>query len=229
MTTPVARHPSGFDYGFRPASYFDNVDRKTLIVASILGEERRKDVQERLASGDFDPLVWGPWLTESKLDNATRKLIGQAHPRFMGGEYLPALEHDEIEIARVVCASLMQDVTSVRARRRGERIYYRVVDEHEGRFELARSWSLKPLTLADLIRLINFSDREEDTMANGLVFSIIDWHIYGHGNPENMRGFISVSSSFYPELTRYFEEAIGQFLAGSLVEQDLPVRGCLTS
>ena len=84
MTKHATRDASGYDYGYRPSSYFGHLDPNTLIVASILGEERRKDVQERLASGNFDPLVWGPWITESKLDDATRKLIGQAHPRFMG-------------------------------------------------------------------------------------------------------------------------------------------------
>ncbi len=68
MTKPVARRQSGFDYGLRPTSYFDNLYPQTLIVASILREERRKDVEERLALGNSKPLVWGDWITESKLD-----------------------------------------------------------------------------------------------------------------------------------------------------------------
>jgi len=52
MTKPLARRLPGFDYGYRPASYFNHLDPSTLVVASILGEERRKHVQERLASGD---------------------------------------------------------------------------------------------------------------------------------------------------------------------------------
>ena len=216
MTKPVARDPSGFDYGFRPDSYFDNLDPGTLIVGSILGEERRKDVQARLASGNFDPLVWGDWLTESKLDDSVRKLIGQADPRFMGGEYLPELAENEIEIARIVCASVMQDVTSVRARRSGKRITYRVMDEHDGKFTVDRSWSRRPLTLGELVRLINCSNQEGDTMATGLVFSILDWNIDATGEPEEMRGFITVSSVFYPDLGRYYDEAIGRHLDGYL-------------
>ena len=42
----------------------------------------------------------------------------------MGGEYLPPLEDDEIEIAQYVYASVTQDVTSIRARRCGKRIRY---------------------------------------------------------------------------------------------------------
>jgi hypothetical protein len=212
MTTPVARRPSGFDYGYRPASYFDDLDPNTLIVASILGEERRKDVQQRLASGDFDPLVWGPWITESKLDDSIRRLIGQAHPRFMGGEYLPALEEDEIEIARIVVASVMQDVTCVRARREGKGIAYRIVNEHENEFTVARKSSTQPLSLGELIDLIEQTNQEGDEKAHGIVFSILDWNLDNADDPEDLRYFISVSSSFYPELGRYYDEAIARYL-----------------
>lgn len=218
MSKPSARRPSGFDYGFRPASYFDHLDPNTVILASILGEERRRDVEQRLASGDFDPLVWGEWLTESQLDDSIRKLIGQAHPRFMGGEYLPALEQDEIEIARIVCASIMQDVTSIRARRSGKRIAYRVVDEHEGKFTVARKWSARPLTLGELIDLIDHSDQEGDEKASGLVFSILAWNLDANDNPEDLRGFTTLSSSFYPGLERYYGEVVDSYLDSLLPE-----------
>jgi len=214
MIKPVTRNLSRFNFGYRPASYFDKLDPQTVIVASILGEERRKDVLERLQSGNFDPLVWSEWITESRLDDSTRDLIGQCHPKYMGGEYLDVLEDNEIEIARIVCASVTQDVTSIRAWRKGKRIAYRVVDEHEGIFELERKWSARPLTLGELIRLINNSDRDGDSMANGLVFSILDWCLDSSNDPEGLRGFITVSSCFYPELARYFNEAIDQYLDG---------------
>jgi len=59
MTDSTARRPAGFDCAFRPSSYFDDLDPATIIVSSILGQERRKDVLERLASKDFDPRVLG--------------------------------------------------------------------------------------------------------------------------------------------------------------------------
>lgn len=33
------RDPSSYDFGYRPHSYFERLDPKTVIVASILGEE----------------------------------------------------------------------------------------------------------------------------------------------------------------------------------------------
>lgn len=208
MTRYVTRNPSGFDYGFRPTSYFDNLDTKTVIVASILGEERRKDVLQRLDTGNFDPGVWGEWITESKLDDDTRRQIGSTHPAFMGGEYLPSLDGEEIEIARVVLASVMQDVISVRAFRRGERIHYRVVDEYEAKYTLTKDWSLKPLTFAELIHLIDGAQHEGDEYSGGLVFATLDFHCDEVGNFDTMRYFFRVTSSFYPELESYYKRVI---------------------
>ena len=220
MTKASARRPAGFDYAFRPASYFKDLDPATVIVSSILGEERRKDVLARLASEDFDPMVWGEWLTESKLEDDIRTMIGQHHPAFMGGEYLPALEQDEIEIARSVCASMTQDVTSIRARRRNGRILYRVVDEYEMPFELSRKSSARPLTFGELIDLIEGSQRKEEEIKRGLVFSIIDSNIHYDADPEDMRSFITVSSGFYPELATYYTLAIDAHIDALQVEED---------
>jgi hypothetical protein len=212
MTSHIPRYPSGFNYGYRPASYFKDLDPHTLVVASILGEERRKDVEKRLASGTFDPLLCGDWLTESKLDDATLRLIGRVHPAFMGGEYLPPLEENEIEIARITVASVMQDVTSVRARRCGKRIGYRILNEHDGVFTAETQRSNRPLSLRELIGFINRSNEDGDSMANGLVFSILDWNLHSGKHPDDMHGFVSVSSYFYPELADFYDTAIEDFL-----------------
>jgi hypothetical protein len=220
MTKASVRRPAGFDYGFRPTSYFEDLDPTTIVVASILGEERRKDVQARIASSDFDPFVWGEWLTESKLEDDIRGMIGRQHPCFMGGEYLPALEQDEIEIARVVYASATQDVTSIRARRRNGRILYRVVDEYDSSFELARKSSSKPLTFGELINFINQTAQDEYESGNGIVFSVIDSNLEYGGEPQTLRGFVTVASSFYPELARYYAEATEAYLDSLAVEED---------
>jgi hypothetical protein len=220
MSNHVTRFPTGFDYAYRPQSYFQGIDPKALIVSSILGEERRKDVQRRLESEDFDPAVWGEWLTDSKLDDHTRKMIGSVHPALMGGEYLPQLGHNEIEIVRIVLASTMQDVISIRARRSGERIAYRVVDEHENEFALPRKSSAQPLSLQQLIAFIDGTNQAEDSQGNGLVYSVLDMNIEGSGDPESLRGFVSVSSVFYPELQRYYDAQTDQHLDRFVVEDD---------
>lgn len=177
-------------------------------------------MQERLESEDFDPAVWGEWLTNSKLDDHTRKLTGGVHPALMGGEYLPQLDQNEIEIVRIVLASTMQDVISVRARRSGQRIAYRVVDEHENEFALPRKSSTAPLSLDQLIGFIDGTNHAEDSQGNGLVFSVLDMNIEGSGDPESLRGFVSVSSVFYPDLRKYYDAETDQYLDQFRVEDD---------
>jgi hypothetical protein len=152
MTDLINRRPAGFDYDFRPASYFEDIDLKTTLLSSISGEQRRRDVEERLASGDFDPQVWGEWLTDSTLDPDTRSLLSSAHPGLMSGEYLPPMGAQDIEIARVVLASVTGDVISVRARRdhgSAGGIVYLVVDEYGTEYRLAQERSARPLPLAN--------------------------------------------------------------------------------
>lgn len=219
MNIHVTRFPTGFDYAYRPQSYFLDVDPKALILSSILGEERRKDVQRRLESEGFDPAIWGEWLTESRLDDHTRKLTGGVHPALMGGEYLPQLGQNEIEIVRIVLASVTQDVISIRARRSGKRIAYRVVDEYETEFALPRKTSAVPMSLRQLIAFIDGTNHAQEAEVNGLVFSVLDANI-GNCELESLRGFVSVSSVFYPELQKYYDAESDQYLDQFLVEDD---------
>lgn len=220
MTKPVGHIPSDFDYGYRPTSYFDNLNPCTLIVASILGEERRKYVLERFTLGSFDPLVWGEWITASKLDDVTRRIIQRTHPRFAVGELLPGLESDEFEIARIIYCSESQDVISVRARRWRKRIAYRVVDETDGEFVVAKKWSYRPLSFMELIGLINGSDWKHDEIGGGLVFSFHNWIIYNEGDFGERCDHVSVSSIFYPDLARYYNDEIARFLSAHSAGED---------
>ncbi|MBM3345671.1 MAG: hypothetical protein FJY55_04125 [Betaproteobacteria bacterium] len=216
MTDLINRRPAGFDYDFRPASYFEDVDPKTIILSSISGEHRRRDVEARLASGDFNPLVWGEWLTDPTLDPDTRRLLSSVHPGLMSGEYLPPMGAQDIEIARVVLASVTGDVISVRARRghgSAGGIAYLVVDEYETDYQLTQQHSARPLTLGELIALINTAGRDDDETAGGLAISHVVWHCE-QGECEGMRGFVRVESAFYPELNRFFDTVLGEYLDG---------------
>ncbi|MEI8168834.1 MAG: hypothetical protein WCG50_04105 [Rhodoferax sp.] len=218
MTTRIARYPSGLNYAFRPTSYFQDLNPTTLIVSSILGEERRKDVQQRLAAGDS--FAGEDWLTESKLEDSTRQIVGSLHPAYMGGEYLPSIANEEIEIARIVLASVTQDVISIRAKRTKKNISYRVVDEYDGVFVTTKKWSAQPLTLKQLIKFIDETYQEECDGEGGLVFSILGMNIDASGDAECMRGFVDVKSSFYPELGRYYALEIDSYLDGFLDDED---------
>ena len=211
MTDLINRRPAGFIYDFRPRSYFERVDLRTLLLSSINGEHRRKDVEQRLDAGDFDPVVWGEWLTEGSLDPETRSMFSSVHPGMMSGEYLPPMGQEDIEIARVVLASVTGDVISIRARRNGEGISYLVVDEYETEYQLTRDHSERPLTLGELIALINTAVRDEDETGGGIAISHVVWHCE-QGEGEGMRGFVRVESAFYPELNRFYDAVLDGYL-----------------
>lgn len=87
------------------------------------------------------------------------------------------------------------DVFSIRARRSGERIYYRVVDEYmeqeqPERFVVNPLWAKKTLSMRQVISIIN---------ENGLIDDYRDLNFDGI-NAEEIFDFATASSEFYPEL-----------------------------
>jgi hypothetical protein len=76
----------------------------------------------------------------------------------MGGEYLPALLEDEVDIARISLASVTADQISVRAQRVAEGIAYRIVDEYADLgpgYVCHPNWTRRPLTLGELVASID--------------------------------------------------------------------------
>jgi hypothetical protein len=63
-----------------------------------------------------------------------------------------------------------------------------------------------------MVALIDHSNQIGDTMANGLVLSILDWNLNSDNDFESMRGFVTVSSCYYPELARYYDQATSRYL-----------------
>jgi hypothetical protein len=131
----------------------------------------------------------------------------------MGGEYLPDYRPGEVEIVRIQLKSTTYDVISVRARRTPKRIAYRVVDEYGAEFLWRPTHSRRPLSLGEMIRLID-----------GIRYVDSDAHWYTHGFMSALRGevpdviendwieimadFVTVQSDCYPSLHGwYWDEA----------------------
>jgi uncharacterized protein len=112
--------------------------------------EGRLHVQRMIDEGRLDEIP--EFLQRSSLTETERTILGRIHPAFMGGEYLPSMEKNEVEIAGIEISSTTSDVTSVFARRAGERIRYRVVDEYDGDTlsDNIECSSDRPLTLGEL-------------------------------------------------------------------------------
>jgi hypothetical protein len=199
------------DLKFRPASYWDHAGPLSAILSGIKGQNRREMARD-FVTGHAPDWLGGidPALLEEDLDAATRDALGAAHPSWMGGEYLPGRLPGEVEIARIVLASVTQDVISFRARRRGGRgrIRYRVVDEyHEpGRpgWTCCPASSARPLTRGQMIALIDGARNPDFDLGTGpLTDQFRDFQ--ESDEVEDTARFVTVESDFYPGLSEYFE------------------------
>lgn len=157
---------------------------------------------------------WPVELTEEQLE--CRKIwhddireyhreAGRIHPADMGGGYLPDFDEDEIEIARVSLRSTTGDQISIRAKRDGDLIRYRIADEYEEDNEEGKNQrqippfeiSPKPLTLEELIAYIDGTEVAIGGCDGGLIQGF--WNLYDCD-------FASAWSNIYPQLAQYYEQ-----------------------
>lgn len=209
------------DFSFRPESYWKQDDPIQAILAGIKGETRRRIALAKLeagASGDLPEFMLAPLLEDSD-----RQFWGSIHPQMMGGEYLPADLPGETTIARVSLQSTTGDVMEVRARLSPAGISYRIVDEYETEFNLPFDESPLPLTVWEVVRMLDESQGMLD-FATGLVLPYIAWQ-YGNGpsEHEDVAGwrrracaFVRVSSQVYPGLGDWYAERIEIIVDGVL-------------
>ena len=172
---------------YRPRDYFGRYDLQTELLTQVKGTVRRKALREALEEGQIMQVPDA--IKSAALSEVARQYVGSLHPSFMGGEYLPSVNKEEIEIARIRINSTTGDVTSVYARLVGKRIAYRVVDEYQGDTLSGnpRRTSIRPLTMGQLID-----------------FFLGAWDLYVcldcnfEGDLEEILGFFEGESEFYP-------------------------------
>jgi hypothetical protein len=196
------------DYSYRPSSYWDAINLRQ-VVANIKGAERKKLalrlMKERRLEEASDLIL------ADCLSNEDRVRLSELHPALMGGEFLPEYLADEVEIARVTMASVTTDVIGVRARPENRRIAYRAVDEYDSRFVIRPRSSLRPLSLRQLISLI---DTGRDSKGNAIGLGIVQTLLDCTEEPAAaFAGFLEFSSEFYPDLSEHYRMATQQWLA----------------
>lgn len=114
----------------------------------------------------------------------------------------------EIEIARIVLEATVQEFVLILARSHESGWHYRMVDEYETQFELSYTESPLPLTLEDLIELIDTASSE---VGIGYVRPVLILNS-DCDDVEELRDFITVSSRFYPGLGSYYQNDIDQWI-----------------
>jgi hypothetical protein len=211
----------GIDYEFRPASYWEEGDPLAILLRNVKGSNRRRMIIDYWRAGRLDEIE--ETLLQEELDDDQRARLGRIHPSFMGGEYLPGYEAQEVEIVRVELQSTLGDVISLRARPVPEGIAYRVVDEYEAAYSLPLTTSEEPLSLRELIALCDGARLDEaDNFRGGLAlgFNVGD----DHATRRRYRHFTHVSSPFYPQLEAHFEHVFDDWVAESAdTSRDAPV------
>ncbi len=190
------------DYSFRPVSYWRAANLQQL-VANIKGAERKKLALRLIAQGRLDEA--DGFILADTLSDRERTLAGQVHPALMGGEYLPDYREHEVEIARVTMASTTQDVISIRARPQPGGIGLRVLDEYDSTFTIKPPLAKRPLSLRQLIRLI---DAGKGDQMGPIGLGIIQINFDCTEEPaESFAEFMEFSSEFYPELSKHYRFA----------------------
>ena len=193
------------DYDFRPESYWRLSDPLGAILVNVKGMRRRQIIRDYWEAGAIGELEEG--LLPDRLSEEDRTGLGKIHPSFMGGEYLPDYAQEELEIARIELDSTTADVISIRAKKDGERIAYSIVDEYETELNVSPKNSEKPLTLAELIGLID-GGSEEGSL--GLYYTQMNYEggERSIGWLDQMRHFTRVESVFYPQLNLHYEKLL---------------------
>jgi hypothetical protein len=202
------------DLNFRPAHYADFDDPVALALNGIKGQMRREMLRDMLsAEGEkraaYD-VVLGPIEDEALGERAPEAFVNDLNraygPSWLGGEFLPDLDEREVEIARLVLASVTTDVFSVRARLVDGSYRYSMADEYSTEFSLTPSASEQPLTLAELVGLLDTAEGQD------LFVELWWWQQWEHGyTPEECTAFAWVESEQYPELGTYYKERARQW------------------
>jgi hypothetical protein len=191
------------DYGFRPNSYWETRSPLLEILKNVQGAVRRKIIQERWNAGTIYGLPDD--LLVDALSDEQREDLAQIHPSFRGGEFLPPYAAQELEIARIELQSYTWDVISIRARRTDDTIFYSICDEYASEFELRPPLSHIPLTLGELIGLIDHAGERESL---GLDFTLAQFPPKDGEELDEVKEFCAVTSLFYPDLARHYEKLI---------------------
>ena len=176
---------------YRPADYWDHPSAQ---FANIKGELRRTILEEEFCAGTLSEVPQN--LLADDLSDGLRESLGSLDPAWMGGEYLPSYEDGEIEIGRATLKSTLTDVISIRARRMMGGIKYRIVDEYESDFSVSPGSSALPLTLKELIGLVEAAELPS-------LRGEFDDRWAGE---EEYIAFLRIYSPFYPQLEEWFRE-----------------------
>ena len=98
------------------------------------------------------------------------------------------------------------------ARRWGNRVAYRIVDQYATRFGFKPKTAKTPLSVGELIALIDGATGHLGGDAKGLTSAYQNYNA-PWGDPQGLVDLVIVTSDFYPELQAYYGEEAREWLA----------------
>lgn len=210
----MKRYP-GIRYAFRPKSYWNDTTVEQAILRGVKGRRRRELISQALADGQFEHVA--EEIQSAEISDDLRRRLGRIHPSFMGGEYLPGYPAGETEIARIDLESTTSDVISIRARREGGLIHYRVVDEYHEVFRCDPESSARPFSLGEFVEFIDAVSHNDLWGPYSLAYN--ELNADAGTERRNLRHFTRISSDLYPELSDHFERVFADWVAEGEAEQ----------
>jgi len=191
----------GINLGFRPSPRVFPMTAEKLLLSRVKGTWRR-DILEMAVEEDR-LLEVDPFFTATSLTDDERKARSAVHPSFMGGEYLPDFEDEEVEVARIELNSVTGDVISVRGSQTQDGFRYRVVDEYDNECLLEPNEITveKPLCLGDFGKFV---------CRTANIAEIISLNEFG--DVREAKAFFRGKSTFYPQFPRYLSRTIEHLL-----------------
>ena len=200
---------------FKPATYWPESLTQEQLISRIEGKERQDIARSILNNEGFAGLT--AFIAGEELNEEERQAWGNIHPMFMGGEHLPSLDEGEVEIVRISLQSTIGDQISIRAKQQNGMIVYRVASEHDDnedmRYQIPFDRSEEPLTLEEMVKLIDGSFIPGDIYSGGLVISNWQCSFDSDHDLELAMQFVSTSSNFYPQLEAYYETVAKEWKA----------------
>ena len=197
-----------FDMEFRPHSYWGSQELETNLLSKIKGQERRRIVKKMIEDGDIKDNA----MVKEKLTEWERKTIGRLHPVYMGGEYLPDANKNQVEIARVIMKSTTQDIISIRATKRKNNINYSIDDEYaddelDG-YVVFQKTSKYPFSFKELINFLDnsqHSNGEVGICGGARDANYTTYALTFEEDPEDHWDFETAESAFYEQLEEWYD------------------------
>jgi hypothetical protein len=127
---------------------------------------------------------------------------------------------ERVTIATVSLDSQIETVIEIWARRKGSKIRYGIAHESGTRFKFHPRGAVEPLSLGELIDLINSVEGVYED-SKGLTSSFRDAMLADgdDDDPSALLDSVSVESEFYPELKVYYVEEAIDWLEGAWAER----------